>query len=174
MEKFWSFMLSSARLRASLGALRAGSWQGEAQISCLQHLCQHISTGWCFTLCEGGKAEVVQPSEYPSYHLCLTLLLARPQNRSSVWKHLSWLLENQWRRNRCVRPRNACTFLLLGELIIWTIYIGLCWIHCHMRSFNQNWMLFLKIRSSLLRWCLVKDFLGEILSHAGWRNQWPF
>ena len=48
-------------------------------------------------------------------------------------------------------PRNRCTFLLQGELIIWTIYLGLCCIHCHVKSLNQNWMPFLKIRSTSLR-----------------------
>lgn len=47
-------------------------------------------------------------------------------------------------------PRKRCTFLLQGELIIWTIYLGLCRIHCHMNSLNQNWMPFLKMRSTSL------------------------
>lgn len=48
-------------------------------------------------------------------------------------------------------PRNSCTFLLQEELIIWTIYLELCWICCHMKSLNQNWMPFLKIRTTSLR-----------------------
>lgn len=57
-------------------------------------------------------------------------------------------------------PRNRCTFSLQGELIIWTIYLGLCWIHCHMKSLNQHRMPFLKIRSTSLRSCVSGEGLG--------------
>lgn len=72
----------------------------------------------------------------------------RPYQALQALVESSRLVSENHRRSRCIMSRNSYTFVLQGELIIWTIYLGLCWIHCHVKSLNQNWMPFLKIRSA--------------------------
>lgn len=72
----------------------------------------------------------------------------RPYRALQAPVESSHLVSENQGRSRCIMSGNSYTFVLQGGLIIWTIYLGLCWIHCHIKSLNQNWMPFLKTRSA--------------------------
>lgn len=98
----------------------------------------------------------------------------RPYQALQALVESSRLVSENHRRSRCIMSRNSYTFVLQGELIIWTIYLGLCWIHCHVKSFKSKLDAFPKNKISSEVMCLVKDFLGKIPSCTSWKKLWPF